>query len=71
MNQNWISITEKLPEVYKEVLFVKTDGEILIAYYYKDEYGYGYVESELRAYRLCDMTHWMPLPEPPVENRVG
>ena len=69
MNQNWISITEKLPEVYKDAIFVTTNGEILIACYFKDEYGYGYIESELNSYCISDVTHWMPLPQPPKESK--
>lgn len=65
----WISCSERMPEDNVDVL-VYDDG-ILIARYNADEkYTSGWMES-FECYPLTNVTHWMPLPEPPeVTNNV-
>lgn len=52
----WIPVTERLPDVGVVVLvYSKFDG-VCVDYYGGDAFGY------------FDVTHWMPLPEPPKEE---
>ena len=59
----WISVEERLPEEPGEVLMVLY-GRVCIAWYHCDgrfESGSGYVWTA----GMGEVTHWMPLPEPP------
>ena len=71
--QEWIPITERLPEKGQEVLAYRGDflGKMMNTYTYlgsgnwEDDYGYrGSAEHE-------GLTHWMPLPEPPGTEKGG
>lgn len=59
----WISVNKQLPETYIEVLVCfKADGTNIIAFVnrfgkWKNASTDNFIESEI--------THWMPLPEPP------
>lgn len=69
----WISVKDRLPEQTdpaKKVLFItKTDG-VFIGCYYKatayDQFNGWYS----MCVRIDNVTHWMPLPEPPEEGTV-
>ena len=61
----WIPVTEELPESDTNVLvksgsFVSVwslrEGDV----YWEDEYSY--------FHDMCEVTHWMPIPEPPKEE---
>ena len=54
--RSWIPVTEKLPDVGIEVLIYSEDDGVCVDYYVGDSFGY------------YDVTHWMPLPEPPKED---
>ena len=65
----WISIEERLPEPYQDVLFYgkghdplvgKTRGETCIGYY-RNAFRFDGRDSV----EVAEVTHWMPLPEPP------
>lgn len=61
--QRWIPVSERLPEVDKEYgdvdVLVYTDEGIIEATTYDKDDGWGlWVEAG-------EVTHWMPLPEPP------
>lgn len=62
----WISVDERLPEVGATVL-------CYIKHNYSDTDGfrayrvYGYDGHFVGMGNLCEVTHWMPLPEPPGE----
>ncbi|EFB1514793.1 DUF551 domain-containing protein [Escherichia coli] len=66
----WISCSERMPEDTK-MLLAFSQGEIVAAYWnwvvnpidYKKYRAFTY----LSGYILDDVTHWMPLPEPPQE----
>lgn len=71
--QEWISVEERLPECEngaetEALLFMTSAGRIEAGYF-----GRGSVWRDVyfRHYRTCvgwdvsDVTHWMPLPEPP------
>jgi hypothetical protein len=55
----WISVKDSLPDIGKDVLTY--DGEyILVEYLLLDEDIFTWSCSD-----FDDITHWMPLPEPP------
>ena len=56
----WISVEERLPEMYKNVLVIRTDGKIRL-----DAIGSLSVWYEEVWHTGNPITHWMPLPEPP------
>lgn len=55
--RRWIPVTERLPDVGIEVLIYSEDDGVCVDYYVGDSFGY------------YDVTHWMPLPEPPKEDK--
>lgn len=60
--QRWIPVTERLPEDDDDVL-IMSSGSISMGYYsIYNEYWADYIN----VYN-SDVTHWMPLPEPPKE----
>lgn len=67
----WIDVNERLPKVYDEVLI--TDGKyISIGYVVSvDDRKYvlngevGNLREWIGRYPVNNVTHWMPLPEPP------
>ena len=50
----WIPVTERLPEMYEDVLAYKSTGAVVISWLFSDG-----------RWNKRDITHWMPLPEPP------
>ena len=58
--QEWISVKDRLPEGANTVLAVDSDGTTASAYYVGNWHSGGDLEED-------DITHWMPLPEPPKE----
>lgn len=54
--QRWIPCSERLPEAGEEVLVFSRSRGIAVDYYDRCLFGY------------ADVTHWMPLPEPPEEG---
>ncbi|HBD2757106.1 TPA: DUF551 domain-containing protein [Escherichia coli] len=62
---DWISCSERMPKGYADVLV--TDGEHVEVKWW-DESGYWNSWTELNSDIFADeITHWMPLPEPPQE----
>lgn len=65
----WISVKDRLPEVFDEVL-VYYNGFIAVAWRETEKIKNGIVgwHWNLQKYypeSLVNVTHWMPLPEPP------
>jgi len=58
----WIKVEDRLPEIGVNVFIYESDGMMEIGEYNVDSW----IES-----RECilrdDVTHWMPLPEPPTD----
>ena len=61
----WISVEERLPEPDKNVLTLENRKRVRIGYYSED--CEEWVINDMVAYDE-DITHWMPLPEPPKEE---
>ena len=59
----WISVTDRLPENDCDVLVYVRGGVIDTAYYSRCGYW------ECYASRSNDVTHWMPLPKAPKEEK--
>lgn len=82
--QRWIPVTERLPEEdgeylvwfgrnmfehYAEVRYFAKDGEAVDKYDLRHEKNvWYYYDSEWGYVACCNVTHWMPLPEPPKEG---
>lgn len=74
----WISVDEKLPEVLAGKFRVKrSNGKDIDAFYYADKMAWTAFYGQKLSYwwdakgnheRLDDVTHWMPLPDPPREK---
>ena len=72
IKDGWISCSDRMPEDTK-MLLAFSQGKIVAAYwnwvvnpiYYKKYRAFTY----LSGYILDDVTHWMPLPEPPQEAK--
>jgi len=65
LDQQWIPVSERLPDLYQRVLTWTVDADdiptVLIAHWNGDKEGF----LGLNGYKDRDVTHWMPLPEPP------
>ena len=61
--QRWISVDERLPEVGQWVL-VLIDAETLVFQFM----GGSWSNEDEYIFAVSDVTHWMPLPPPPVTD---
>lgn len=59
--QEWISVKDRLPDPFVDVL-VSRNGKISIDYYEED----GSFAYDFKGRRV---THWMPLPQPPIVDK--
>ena len=55
--QEWISVDDRLPEQGEEAICIAADGDMMIGKY--TEWGWMF------PCYFEDLTHWMPIPEPP------
>ena len=66
--REWIPVTERLPGTEKVLI---TDGEIVMRGYRRPDgvwkYGVG-LDEVWEKLSLRPVTHWMPLPEPPMRK---
>ena len=53
----WISVDDRLPEQGEEAICIAADGDMMIGKY--TEWGWMF------PCYFEDLTHWMPLPQPP------
>ena len=66
-NHGWIPVAERLPENDNEVL-TASGQTVQILFYDHDDADWYTVDSDISVHLFCDnVTHWMPLPEPPKE----
>ena len=66
--REWIPVTERLPEVGRRVLV--TDGKH-VSFGYDLRGGEGNLWCAQFPCNDGEVTHWMPLPEPPADMRKG
>lgn len=61
--RRWIPVTERLPEYMEPVIVCRDEGKV--------EQGYKDVKDWWKVYgtRTKRVTHWMPLPQPPKEEK--
>ena len=59
----WISVKDRLPEFHVDILFYagKKDGTLKGRFYRKS---HKFISNGNKFHKV-DVTHWMPLPEPP------
>ena len=55
--QEWISVDDRLPEPQEEAICINADGDMMIGTY--TEWGWMF------PCYFEELTHWMPLPQPP------
>ena len=58
--QEWISVKDRLPDMYQNVLAIRADGKIVVDAIGSLEIWYKQMDLVGRP-----VTHWMPLPEMP------
>ena len=60
---NWISVKDKLPNMFEQVIIFDAGmGEISMSFINGLDFWCGFNKDE------DDISHWMPLPEPPKEE---
>lgn len=59
----WISVDERLPENEQTVLTIDTEGEMQVCFY--ETAWEGIFQQCHGLVKIYNITHWMPLPEPP------
>lgn len=62
----WISIKDRLPYNFQEVIVYSEDGGVEAGVYYS-EGCFDYYDDSNRLI-LVNLTHWMPLPQPPKQD---
>ena len=75
LRKRWIPVTERLPEsVRKSYLCLTDTGYHCEARWTNNVYGHLYTSGNEWGWSIadvpqyCEVTHWMPLPEPPKEK---
>lgn len=63
----WISCKEEMPDDGVNVLIYTGNRMISLAWYDKDM-GYFYICDSDYKYNSLDVTHWQPLPKPPMND---
>jgi Protein of unknown function (DUF551) len=72
-SMKWISVKDRLPKESLEDFILFTDGKVVLFGSYFD--GNSYEDECLWKpaigwiHKNADITHWMPLPEPPEEEK--
>lgn len=76
-NYKWIPVTERLPDTGGDVLVMENANRNYNApmintprvarYSGNLQTGFGYTDGQGRGHTALNVTHWMPLPELPVE----
>ena len=64
--EKWISVEDKLPEPWVDVLCHHYNDDIFIGYFSKINGWNGWINANKE--NDIEVTHWQPLPEPPKED---
>lgn len=67
----WISVDERLPKPHDDGSVdgvLVTDGALIHMAYYSNDQWYFCSNGEMKKDMFYEVTHWMPLPEPPEEE---
>ena len=62
--QEWISVEDRLPEKYGSAI-VYRKSKLFSMLRYSPALGWHFYDSEWGDVTVDDVTHWMPLPQPP------
>jgi hypothetical protein len=62
----WISVDERLPKSHKAVMWCLKDNFMAVGSFDDEQRG---VFVDACFFKLKEVTHWMPLPEPPKEKK--
>ena len=65
VGDKWIPVSERLPNLYETVIVCDVREQYVGAWMY---YGNGDWLHDDKLFDTEDITHWMPLPEPPKEG---
>jgi len=67
LENQWISVEDRLPDFHIQILFYAGDMDGLLkgAFY---RHSHRFRDNEGNFFYKSDVTHWMPLPEPPKEQ---
>lgn len=69
MKNNWISINDNLPQEDRSVLIHRQKDDVVSLGYIEGGVWYDMAfTDESRDYETANVTHWMPLPEPPKQT---
>lgn len=67
----WISVKERLPETHEDGSVdaaLVTDGDLIHMAYFSSGKWFYCSSGEMKENMFYEVTHWMPLPEPPKEE---
>ncbi len=65
----WISVKDELPPIETHIILY--NGDVIFGLYSDDWHGKNYFTTNFEQFLgVEDVTHWMPLPEPPNEQRI-
>lgn len=71
----WISVKERLPEHGARILLYLPDPDgvpyVVLGYYGRwADIVLSFTSNPAQHFSYADVSHWMPLPEPPVQNQT-
>ena len=64
--EGWIPVSERMPERNRDVILALTTGAVLVGFYYGQQMGWDWAETDTDEDADAAVTHWMPLPAAPV-----
>jgi hypothetical protein len=72
----WLNVNNLMPDQGEDILLLTTEGVIQGYYkgYYKGNNQWELISLDYQGYAYCggdpiEVTHWMPLPQPPEEGK--
>jgi len=65
LNHQWISVNDRLPPIRESVLYLLHDYDMDIGVYSRTKKEWRVDSTDDYYWNKEDVTHWMPLPEPP------